>query len=59
MGRELTGNEKVWAAYRNRFALGRAGTLDEAAAGAVFLACDDSSYVNGHVLEVNGGLLWA
>jgi 3-oxoacyl-[acyl-carrier protein] reductase len=59
MGRELTGNEKVWASYRNRFALGRAGTLDEAAAGAVFLACDDSSYVNGHVLEVNGGLLWA
>lgn len=59
MGQVLTGNEKVWQAYRTRFSLGRAGTLDEAAAGAVFLASDDSSYVNGHVLEVNGGLLWA
>ncbi|MEU3529652.1 SDR family NAD(P)-dependent oxidoreductase [Streptomyces sp. NPDC038707] len=59
MGRELSQNEKVWNAYANRFSLGRAGTLDEAALGAVFLAGDDSSYVNGHVLEVNGGLLWA
>nr|ADE34504.1 SsfK [Streptomyces sp. SF2575] len=59
MGRALTDNHKVWDAYRTRFALGRVGTLDEAALGAVFLASDDSSYVNGHVLEVNGGLLWA
>ncbi|MCJ0871915.1 SDR family NAD(P)-dependent oxidoreductase [Streptomyces sp. AP-93] len=59
MGRELSQNQKVWEAYHHRFSLGRAGTLDEAALGAVFLACDDSSYVNGHVLEVNGGLLWA
>jgi 3-oxoacyl-[acyl-carrier protein] reductase len=59
MGRELTENAKVWDAYRSRFSLGRPGTLDEAATGALFLACDDSSYVNGHVLEVNGGLLWA
>ncbi|MEV7522669.1 SDR family NAD(P)-dependent oxidoreductase [Streptomyces sp. NPDC091371] len=59
MGRELSQNQKVWEAYHHRFSLGRAGTLDEAALGAVFLACDDSTYVNGHVLEVNGGLLWA
>jgi 3-oxoacyl-[acyl-carrier protein] reductase len=59
MGREVAGNEKVWNAYRSRFSLRRAGRLDEAADGAVFLACDESSYVNGHVLEVNGGLLWA
>jgi 3-oxoacyl-[acyl-carrier protein] reductase len=59
MGRELAGNAKVWEAYQTRFSLGRPGTLDEAATGALFLACDDSSYVNGHVLEVNGGLLWA
>ncbi|CAM5624247.1 SDR family NAD(P)-dependent oxidoreductase [Streptomyces xanthochromogenes] len=59
MGRELSQNKKVWEAYHHRFSLGRAGKLDEAALGAVFLASEDSSYVNGHVLEVNGGLLWA
>ncbi|MFE0461175.1 SDR family NAD(P)-dependent oxidoreductase [Kitasatospora sp. NPDC058965] len=59
MGAEVADNPKVWEAYRSRFSLGRAGTLDEAAHGAVFLACAESSYVNGHVLEVNGGLLWA
>ena len=59
MGREVADNPKVWEAYRSRFSLGRAGTLDEAAQGAVFLAGAESSYVNGHVLEVNGGLLWA
>jgi 3-oxoacyl-[acyl-carrier protein] reductase len=59
MGEQVAGNDKVWSAYRSRFALGRAGRLDEAAAAAVFLASDESSYVNGHVLEVNGGLLWA
>jgi 3-oxoacyl-[acyl-carrier protein] reductase len=59
MGAEVIGNDKVWQAYRSRFALGRAGRLDEAADAVVFLASDESSYVNGHVLEVNGGLLWA
>ncbi|MHC3472568.1 SDR family NAD(P)-dependent oxidoreductase [Streptomyces sp. 7R007] len=59
MGREVAANPKVWEAYRSRFSLGRAGTLDEAAQGALFLATEESSYVNGHVLEVNGGLLWA
>lgn len=59
MGRDLSQNRKVWEAYASRFSLGRPGTLDEAALGALFLASEDSSYVNGHVLEVNGGLLWA
>jgi 3-oxoacyl-[acyl-carrier protein] reductase len=59
MGREVAANPKLWAAYQSRFSLGRAGRLDEAADAAVYLVADDSSYVNGHVLEVNGGLLWA
>jgi 3-oxoacyl-[acyl-carrier protein] reductase len=59
MGKELVDNEKVWQAYRPRFALDRPGTVAEAARAAVFLASEDSSYVNGAVLEVNGGLLWA
>jgi 3-oxoacyl-[acyl-carrier protein] reductase len=58
MGRQLAANEAVWSRYEPKLAMGRLGTPDEAARAAVFLAGPDSSYVNGHVLEVSGGLLW-
>jgi NAD(P)-dependent dehydrogenase (short-subunit alcohol dehydrogenase family) len=35
--------------------LGRVGTPDEIAKAVVFLACDDSSFVNGIELFVDGG----
>lgn len=35
--------------------LGRPGTVEEAAALALFLACDEASYVNGSVVTLDGG----
>ena len=37
--------------------LGRVGTPDDVANAVVFLAAEESSYITGHVLNVNGGML--
>lgn len=37
--------------------LGRVGEAEEMAGPAVFLASDDASYITGHILAVDGGLL--
>jgi 3-oxoacyl-[acyl-carrier protein] reductase len=37
--------------------LGRVGSPDDAANAVAFLASDDASYITGHVLNVNGGML--
>ena len=48
------------AAQRERLAavipMGRVGTAEEVAAGALFLASEEARYVTGHTLHVNGGL---
>jgi NAD(P)-dependent dehydrogenase (short-subunit alcohol dehydrogenase family) len=36
--------------------LGRHGTPDEIARSALYLACDDSSFVTGATLMVDGGM---
>jgi 3-oxoacyl-[acyl-carrier protein] reductase len=58
MGRSLAANQQVWPQYEAKLAGGRMGTADEVASAAVFLASREASYINGHVLEVNGGLRW-
>ena len=41
--------------YRKETPLGRNGTADEVAASVVFLASDEAKFVNGAILDINGG----
>ncbi|WP_203633124.1 SDR family NAD(P)-dependent oxidoreductase [Streptomyces sp. SID10815] len=58
MGKLLAANEAVWSQYAPKVALGRMGSGEEVGDAAVYLASATGSYVNGHVLEINGGLSW-
>ena len=49
-------DERFQAKYLERIALGRWGTAEEMAAGFVFLASDEASYVTGIVLRIDGGI---
>ncbi|MDR3071508.1 MAG: 3-oxoacyl-[acyl-carrier-protein] reductase [Endomicrobium sp.] len=51
---KLTENQKQDMA--STIPLGRLGEACDVAKAALFFACDDSSYVTGHVLAVNGGM---
>jgi NAD(P)-dependent dehydrogenase (short-subunit alcohol dehydrogenase family) len=48
--------ERLDAIFRDRVPLGRVGRTDEIAAAVSFLASDDSSYVTGIELFVDGGM---
>ena len=37
--------------------LGRVGSVEDVASAVAFLASEDASYITGHVLNVNGGML--
>ncbi|QNE75169.1 SDR family oxidoreductase [Streptomyces finlayi] len=57
MGAAVCADERLRAAYWPRLLAGRAGTPQEAVNAAVFLVSPAASYVNGQVVQVDGGLL--
>jgi NAD(P)-dependent dehydrogenase (short-subunit alcohol dehydrogenase family) len=58
--RKLPGNEaeadRIWAGRTRLAPMGRQGTPWEVARAALFLACEDSSYITGVDLRIDGGL---
>ena len=50
-----TNRPETHADALKRISLGRAGTADEVASVALFLAADAASYVSGAIIDVNGG----
>lgn len=53
---EMITDVKTVDSMKTRIPLGRVGKADEVASAVSFLCSDDSSYITGHTLSVNGGL---
>jgi 3-oxoacyl-[acyl-carrier protein] reductase len=55
MSEKITTDEKFKEVYMNRILLKRFGTPDDVSPAFVFLASDESSYITGQILCVDGG----
>ena len=56
LNRALVEDEKFSAWLKARTPMGRWGDVEELVGAAIFLASEASSFVNGHVLYVDGGI---
>ena len=52
---DIMRNPEQQQSYLSKILLGRAGTVEEVARAALFLASDDSSYMTGSELVIDGG----
>ena len=48
--------ESAKEAFMSRIPLGRAGTPEDVANAALFLASDEAAYITGQVICVDGGM---
>jgi NAD(P)-dependent dehydrogenase (short-subunit alcohol dehydrogenase family) len=55
MIKEMLDDRAAWEQRLRRLPMGRAGTADEVAYGVLYLASDESSYVTGTELVIDGG----
>jgi NAD(P)-dependent dehydrogenase (short-subunit alcohol dehydrogenase family) len=55
MIRDMLDNPAAWEQRMRRLPMGRPGTPDEVAYGVLYLASDESSYVTGSELVIDGG----
>src|SRR5208283_3876349 len=56
LNKALVEDEKFSGWLASRTPMGRWGDVDELVGAAIFLASDASSFVNGHILYVDGGI---
>jgi NAD(P)-dependent dehydrogenase (short-subunit alcohol dehydrogenase family) len=52
---DVLADAEAWKGRLRRLPMGRAGTVDDVAYGVLYLASDESAYVTGSELVIDGG----